>query len=435
MSSTAPPRLRPGPVPTPTPAASADVANWVRWSVVCLLSLGMVIAYTDRVNLSAVLTEIGRDMGMDKERQGMAMSAFFWTYTIFQIPAGMLVDRFGVRVLYLGGFLLWSLASAATTLIGGSFALLIALRLLVGTGESVVTSSSLRYIRDHFEEKRRGLAVGIYMTGTKIGPAVGIPVAAYLAKSYSWQTMFLVLGAGSLLWLVPFLLLVKKTDKSAQGRAAAAAAAGPNPVATITLGQALRTPLMWGIILGTYCYMYFVYYCMTWMPTYFRERHGMSIEKMSWFAFVSFGGMAAVTALAGWAADHLIARGGDPVRVRRNFTIAGFVAASLQTLSVFTDSQSLMIFFTVASLCGLGLATANYWALTQTLMPGALPVAIQNTAANLAGIVAPWLTGWLIKQTGSFDAPIKAVGVWLALGVFAYVFLVRREYAPRVQPA
>lgn len=433
MSSTAPPRLRPDPVPPPAPAA--DVANWVRWSVVCLLSLGMVIAYTDRVNLSAVLTEIGRDMGMDKERQGMAMSAFFWTYTIFQIPAGMLVDRFGVRVLYLGGFLLWSLASAATTLIGGSFALLIALRLLVGTGESVVTSSSLRYIRDHFEEKRRGLAVGIYMTGTKIGPAVGIPVAAYLAKSYSWQTMFLVLGAGGLLWLVPFLLLVKKTDKSAQGRAAAAAAAGPNPEANITLGQALRTPLMWGIILGTYCYMYFVYYCMTWMPTYFRERHGMSIEKMSWFAFVSFGGMAAVTALAGWAADRLIARGGDPVRVRRNFTIAGFVAASLQTLSVFTDSQPLMIFFTVASLCGLGLATANYWALTQTLMPGALPVAIQNTAANLAGIVAPWLTGWLIKQTGSFDTPIKAVGVWLALGVFAYVFLVRREYAPRVQPA
>ena len=436
MSSTAPPRLRPGPIPSPAPAAGGDVANWIRWSVVCLLSLGMVIAYTDRVNLSAVLTEIGRDMGMDKERQGMAMSAFFWTYTIFQIPAGMLVDRFGVRVLYLGGFLLWSLASAATTLIGGSFALLIVLRLLVGTGESVVTSSSLRYIRDHFEEKRRGLAVGIYMTGTKIGPAVGIPVAAYLAKSYSWQTMFLVLGAGSLLWLVPFLLLVKKTDKSARGRAAAAAAAGPSPEASITLGQALRTPLMWGIILGTYCYMYFVYYCMTWMPTYFRERHGMSIEKMSWFAFVSFGGMAAVTALAGWAADYLIARGGDPVRVRRNFTIAGFAAASLQTLSVFTDSQSLMIFFTVASLCGLGLATANYWALTQTLMPGALPVAIQNTAANLAGIVAPWLTGWLIKQTGSFDTPIKAVGVWLALGVFAYVFLVRREYAPRVvQPA
>ena len=423
MSTTSSPRPR-------SDRASAEpggLPNWVRWAVVCLLSVGMVIAYCDRVNLSAVLTEIGRDMGLDTERQGMAMSAFFWTYTVFQIPAGMLVDRYGVRVLYLCGFLLWSLASASTTLIGGSFALLIALRLLVGTGESVVTSSSLRYIRDHFEEKRRGLAVGIYMSGTKVGPAVGIPVAAYLAKNFGWQTMFLILGAGSLLWLVPFLLLVKKSDKSAQGRSTASVTGAP---ASVTLGQALRTPLMWGIILGTYCYMYFVYYCMTWMPTYFRQRHGMSIEKMSWFSFVSFGGMAVVTALAGYAADRWIARGADPVRVRKIFTIAGFVAASLQTLSVFTDSQSLMIFFTVASLCGLGLATANYWALTQTLMPGALPVAIQNTAANLAGIVAPWLTGWLIKQTGSFDAPIKAVGVWLALGIAAYVFLVRREYAP-----
>jgi hypothetical protein len=102
----------------------------------------------------------------------------------------------------------------------------------------------------------------------------------------------------------------------------------------------------------------------------------------------------------------------------------------LQTLSVFTDSKELMIGLTVASLCGLGLATANYWALTQTLMPGAVPVAIQNTAANLAGSVAPWLTGWMIKQTGSFDAPIKAVGFWLMLGIFAYMVMVRRSEDP-----
>jgi len=105
----------------------------------------------------------------------------------------------------------------------------------------------------------------------------------------------------------------------------------------------------------------------------------------------------------------------------------------MQTLSVFTDSKELMIGLTIASLCGLGLATANYWALTQTLMPGAVPVAIQNTAANLAGIVAPWLTGWLIKNTGSFDAPIKAVGFWLVLGIFAYAVMVRRREADYVR--
>jgi MFS transporter, ACS family, D-galactonate transporter len=183
---------------------------------------------------------------------------------------------------------------------------------------------------------------------------------------------------------------------------------------------------MWGIIIGTYCYMYFVYYCMTWMPQYFQKTHNMSIEKSNWFGGASFGGMAIVAALAGWAADKWIARGGEPIFVRKVFTIAGFACAAMQTLSVFTTSETLMIAVTVASLCGLGLATANYWALTTTLMPGAVPVAVQNTAANLAGIVAPWLTGWMIKQTGSFNAPIQAVGFWLLLGIAAYAFIVRK---------
>jgi MFS family permease len=397
--------------------------NSKRWYVVLWLSLGMVIAYTDRVNLTSAMPEIGKALQLDEEQQGMAMSAFFWTYTLGQIPAGMLVDRYGVRALYTAGIVLWSVASAFTVLISGLWAL-VATRLVVGLGESVVTSSSLRYIREHYDEKERGFAVGVYMTGTKIGPAVGLPLAAWLVATQGWQAMFLIMGLGSLLWLGPWLTWVKKDDP------AALAASSGTKASSVSLGDALKSRVMWGIILGTYCYMYFVYYCMTWMPQYFQKTHGMSIQKSNWFVGVSFGGMALVAALGGWAADRMIAKGANAIAVRRGFTVAGFVMAALQTLSVFTDSKELMVGLTVASLCGLGLATANYWALTQTLMPGAVPVAIQNTAANFAGSVAPWLTGWMIKQTGSFDAPIKAVGVWLMLGIFAYMVMVRRPEAP-----
>jgi hypothetical protein len=167
---------------------------------------------------------------------------------------------------------------------------------------------------------------------------------------------------------------------------------------------------------------------MTWMPIHFQERHGMSITQMGWYGVSS-------AAWQPWRRWRLgcrlrLTRRLGPGECGKGFTIAGFVAAATQTLSVFTESTGVMIFFTVFSLCGLGLATANYWALTQSLMPGALPVAIQNTAANLAGIVAPWLTGWMIQQTGSFEAPIKAVGVWLVLGIICYVFIVRRPAAP-----
>jgi MFS family permease len=401
---------------------SNETRNNKRWWVVCWLSLGMVIAYIDRVNLTSAMPAIGTMMGLDNAQRGMALSAFFWTYTIGQIPSGVLVDRFGVRVLYTAGITLWSIASALTVLTTGLWAL-VTTRLFVGLGESVVTSSSLRYIRVHFAEKERGFAVGVYMTGTKIGPAVGLPLAGYLVVQLGWQAMFLIMGLGSLLWLGPWLGWVKKDDP-----AALPAGTGAGAEKT-TIGRALRSSVMWGIIIGTYCYMYFVYYCMTWMPQYFQKTHGMSIEKSNWFGGVSFGGMAAVAAIAGWAADKWIARGGEPIFVRKVFTISGFVMAAMQTLSVFTDSKELMIGLTIASLCGLGLATANYWALTTTLMPGAVPVAIQNTAANLAGIVAPWLTGWLIQNTGSFDAPIKAVGFWLVLGIFSYAVMVRRSGA------
>jgi len=147
--------------------------------------------------------------------------------------------------------------------------------------------------------------------------------------------------------------------------------------------------------------------------------------------------MAAVAALGGWAADALIARGHNPVMVRKAFTIAGFLIASTEVIGALSDSVSVALFFAVFSLSGLGLATANYWALTQTLIPGGAIgriVGIQNCAANLPGIVAPILTGWLKQATGKYDAPMQAIWFFLVLGIAAYLFLVREEYAPRETP-
>ena len=92
------------------------------------------------------------------------------------------------------------------------------------------------------------------------------------------------------------------------------------------------------------------------------------------------------------------------------------------------------LFWSIFSLSGLGLTTANYWALTQTLLSSAAVgrvVGVQNAAANLPGIVAPMLTAYLLTQTGSYTAPMYSILFFLALGISAYVFLVKREYAPK----
>ncbi len=240
--------------------------------------------------------------------------------------------------------------------------------------------------------------------------------------------MFVLNGALCLLWLVPWLLFVKNDGSGAS-------VPGKTSVTGMASWRAiLSTPVMWGTCITTFCYMYFVYFCMTWMPTYFKERYGLSLTASGWFTFMSFGGMATIAILSGWAADRLIARGRNPVTVRKGFTMVGFALAFSEIFGAFSSSTAMALFLAVFSLTGLGLATANYWALTQTLTPAsasARVAAVQNTAANLAGIAAPWITGVLVQKTGSFNAPLMAIGFWLVVGIGCYLFLVREGYALR----
>src|SRR6185437_10842702 len=132
----------------------------------------------------------------------------------------------------------------------------------------------------------------------------------------------------------------------------------------------------------------------------------------------------------------MLPRSAGAVNTRRWFTIAGLLAASTEVFGAMSGSTDVAVFFAIFSMTGLGLATANYWAITQTLLPGVAPgrvAGIQNTALNLAGIVAPIMTGWLKQITGSYIAPMQTIWVVLIIGVAAYLFLAR-ESQPQLRP-
>jgi ACS family D-galactonate transporter-like MFS transporter len=413
--------------------AEAGISSKTRWTIVGLLCLGMMFAYFDRVNLSIALAaqDFQDFFGLTDQDRGALNSAFFWSYAFLQIPAGWVADRFGVKTPYALGFFVWSLLSAAAALTG-SFWQLFALRFFLGVFESVVTPAGMRWIRYHCAENQRGLAVGLYMAAAKVGPALGAPLATWLLVAYGWRYMFVILGFGCMIWLLPWLLLVKDDDRKLERKAAQQET---NPV---SFGRIMASPVIWGTVIGTFSYQYFVYFCMTWMPAYFVERRNLSLNSMGLYTMFSFLGMAVVATLAGWVADRLIDRGGNPVKVRKSFAIAGFLVASTELIGALSDSSTVALFFAIFSLSGLGLTTANYWALTQTLIPGAAVgriVGVQNCAANLPGIAAPLLTGWLKEATGSYEAPMQAIWIFLLAGVASYIFLVREKYAPKAAEA
>ena len=114
-----------------------------------------------------------------------------------RMPLGWVVDRYGVKWPYAICFALWCFATLAIGLVD-TLAGLICLRLIVGAAEAVVVPASWRWMRTHFEEGQSGTAVGIFMFGTKIGPALGAPLAAWLIVHFDWRAMFFIVGsAGS----------------------------------------------------------------------------------------------------------------------------------------------------------------------------------------------------------------------------------------------
>jgi MFS transporter, ACS family, D-galactonate transporter len=268
------------------------------------------------------------------------------------------------------------------------------------------------------------LAAAIYVGGSKWGPAIAAPLAAWLVGGYGWRIMFLAVGLGGLIWLVPW---VRWGEEGARPPKRVPGSAPAVPMAAL-----FRSRIIWGTLVGTFCYNYFLFFSITWLPAYFVERRHLSLNSMGIYTMFSFVGTAIVAIVAGAAADWMITRGADAAAIRRGFTIAGLLAASTEVFGALADSNQVAVFFAIFSMAGLGLATANYWALTQTLVTRAAAgrvAGLQNTALNLAGIVAPILTGWLKQVTGSYTAPMQAIWVALLLGVGAYLFLVRRSPA------
>jgi hypothetical protein len=202
------------------------------------------------------------------------------------------------------------------------------------------------------------------------------------------------------------------------------------PVEVPSFGALFRTRAMWATLIGTFSYNYFLFFSLTWLPVYFVERRNLSLSSMSVYTMFSFAGTGTVAILAGAAADWMIRRGASAVNTRRWFTIAGLLAASTEVFGAMSESTDVAIFFAIFSMTGLGLATANYWAITQTLLPGVAPgrvAGIQNTALNLAGVVAPIITGWMKQITGSYTAPMQTIWVVLIIGVGAYLILARED--------
>jgi MFS transporter, ACS family, D-galactonate transporter len=384
--------------------------------VLFLLGISVFINYIDRANLSVAAPLLQDELGLSHAQLGLLLSAFFWTYACMQILAGWLVDRFEVKWILAIGFFVWSVATAFTGTLHAFTALLV-IRVILGVGESVASPAYAKIFANHFVESQRGFANSIVGAGQSLGPAVGILFGGTLVARFGWRPFFVVLGLASLLWLPPWFRWMPRT--SAAG--ARDMKKGPG------LSEIIRHRSSWGTWIGHFCANYFLYFLLTWLPFYLqRERH-FSVNAMSKIGGATFLLAALSSPTCGWLSDRWISRGASVTRVRKTFMGVGMACNGLFLVGCAAAPNRLLIALLFLAGATFGLVSSNLNAITQTLAgPHAVGrwMGAQNFVANLAGAVAPALTGFLVGRTGQFYWPFLITSVIAWVGAAHYVFVV-----------
>lgn len=392
------------------------------WPVLILMVVSVAINYIDRSNLSIAAPLLKDELKLSPAQLGLLLSAFFWTYSSFQIVSGWLVDRLNMNWILAGGFFLWSAATATTGLVRG-VGLLVVLRLLLGVGESVAYPCYCKILAGHFQEQQRGFANALIDAGTKAGPALGTLMGGLLMARFGWRPFFVVLGCASMFWLPAWLKWMP--------RGPAPNAEGAQRVPGIQ--EILRLRSAWATFAGIFCGNYVWYFLLTWLPFYLvRERH-FSMDRMATIGALAYLVTATATTITGWVADRAIAAGATPTKVRKTCTAGGMGFSTVILLVAVVHDESAAMMFLMLACVAYGVFASSHWAITQTIAgPAAVGrwAGLQNFVGNWAGIVAPALTGFIVGRTGQFFWAFAAVAVVVLAGAFVYLF-----WLGRVEPA
>jgi MFS family permease len=400
-----------------------DVSTQRRWWIVALLFTASLINYLDRAAISFALPLISKEFGLTSQSKGLLLSSFFWSYALMQIPIGWCADRFNLRWLYAVAFTIWSFAQGLTGL-ATSLSMLLAFRILLGVGESIYLPGGTKIVSLLFAPKERGLPSGLFDFGTRTGLVLEGILVPWLLVHLGWRRTFLILGFTALLWIAPWFAIFPRRLTATDTKKTFPDLA--------TVARSLLDRNLLGICLGFFCFDYYWYVLVTWLPDYLVSVRQLTIVQAGFYASLAFFTFGIAEPIGGWICDTLIRRGWDETRTRKGIVSIAFAMGVFLIAAMHATHTGLAIWLLIgASLAGL--ATGNLLAILQSCAPSegvGVWTGAENFAGNLAGIIAPLAVGFLITSSGSYVPGFELASMILFVGVLAY-WLVVGELKPR----
>ncbi len=399
-----------------------------------LLVIAGLINYLDRSTLSIANHSIREDMNLSATQMGALLSAFSLPYAFAQLPMGVLLDKFGARVMLGFGMMIWSVAQVAGGLVQSLNQFYLA-RLVLGVGEAPQFPAGAKVFSDWWAVHERGRPTGISVASSTVAPAIAPPLLTGLMLAFGWRGMFIIMGVLGVLAAIAWYIAYRDrrettlTPEEIDYLEGDGVKSDDRQMTGAEWRGLFKERTAWGLIFGFMGVIYMVWLYLTWLPSYLSDERGLTLAKVGWIAAIPyiFGTLGQLD--SGVIADKLLAMGQTPINSRKWPICIGLVFAAAFTIpAAYTPSLFLAMTYISTAMFFINLASGGSWALVSVAAPRRLVASLgslQNFGGYLGGSVAPILTGVIVDRTGSFVNALLVAAAVAVAGALFYLFVVK----------
>ena len=394
--------------------------TFVRWRILSILVLASFVSYTLRYNTSSAAPVMMADLGLNEMQWGWVMAALLTGYALFQLPGGMLGDRFGPRRLLSAIAVIWGVLTVATAMVPGTefastgviLVSLMSVRFLVGAAQAPVYPGTNPAIVSWFPVGGWALPLGLSSMGLNLGVAISTPILVWSIIEFGWRTSFAAMSslgfvlAGLWWWYardnpkdhasvnageLELIQAGRKESLRVEGR--------PESISLRRLLQ--NRDVLW-LTASYFCMNYTFYVVFTWFFYFLVEVREFEmtdagfITSAQWIA----GGIGAV--IGGWFCDGFCRRMGLRWGCRLPLIIGGVASAICLIGGIYHPGQTVSIILLVACFFFNQAMEAPYWTTSMAVggkYSGAVGGAM-NTGGNTIGIFNAVLVPWAAYSFG-----------------------------------
>lgn len=386
--------------------------------IIIILCLGWVVIWIYRSVLTPIFPEIQQTIGQHSDAQmGLIASFYFFAYTGMQIPAGILVDKFGKKVVLIPGF---SLFAIAALVIGTaqSLEMIYLGSLLAGLGCGSYYGAAYSLSSENIPPEKRGLSTAIINSGSALGMGIGLIASSLLVKSVgmNWQIMLFIIAGLIVVMIFVFASVIRsspKVDRAAMAKEKAAPKEKA-PIKNLFTGRMIASYILYFAT----CYGY--YMVVTWLPSFLQQERG--------FEGVAIGFSAALVAFSAIPGALFFSRMSDKFSTKKvRFIVSLTVAAALMLmLTVLAPTSGILlvglILYGLLGKLAVEPILISYVADSAPKKGYGTSFGVFNFFGMSSSVIAPFLTGVISDSTGS-----KVMGFYISaiiLVIGATVFLI-----------